>query len=84
MLPFMPSKKIAQVIVNKRGKDLDQTAEVEAPSSDLSPELKSAAEDLLAAIQGKSAIGIAQALKAAFEQLDEEPHEEGPHIEEEE
>ncbi len=42
-----------------------------------------AAEDLIAAIANKDASAVADALYAAFEYCDEQPHEEGPHIEEE-
>lgn len=41
--------------------------------------LQSAAEDLSAAIHSKDISGICVALRAAFDILDSEPHEEGPH-----
>lgn len=40
----------------------------------------SAASDLLHAIETKNTKLIAIALRAAFEILDNEPHEEGPHL----
>lgn len=42
--------------------------------------LESAAEDLCRAIDAKDYKSIAAALRAAFELLDSQPHEEGPHI----
>ena len=42
--------------------------------------MHSAAQDLLSAIESKSVNGVAEALRAAFELADSEPHEEGEHI----
>ena len=42
--------------------------------------LESAAEELSTAIHSKDIKGIAMALRAAFEIMDSEPHEEGEHI----
>jgi len=42
--------------------------------------LESAAEDLCKAIEAKDYKAIAVALRAAFELLESEPHEEGPHV----
>lgn len=42
--------------------------------------LHSAAEDLLKAIESKNVKSVAEALRAAFELCDLEPHEEGPHV----
>ena len=39
-----------------------------------------AAEDVIAAVHAKDAKALAQALKAAFEIIDSEPHEEGEHL----
>ncbi len=41
--------------------------------------IDSAAEDLISAIHSKNIKGVAEALKAAFELCDAQPHEEGPH-----
>lgn len=42
--------------------------------------MESCAEDVLNAIQSKNKKLLAQALRAAFELCDSEPHEEGPHV----
>lgn len=42
--------------------------------------LESAAEDLVRAVHSKDIKGVAEALRAAFDLCDSEPHEEGPHI----
>ena len=42
--------------------------------------LESAAEDLCHAIKSDDYKGAASALRAAFELMDSEPHEEGPHV----
>lgn len=42
--------------------------------------LESAAEDLCHAIEKKDYKAAAEALRAAFELLDAQPHEEGPHV----
>jgi hypothetical protein len=41
--------------------------------------LMAAAEELINAIKSGSAQGVAAALKSAFELMDSQPHEEGPH-----
>lgn len=45
--------------------------------------LHACAEDLLAAIHAKDVAGMTDALKAFFHIADAAPHEEGPHISEE-
>lgn len=42
--------------------------------------LESAAEDLCHAVEAKDYKAIASALRAAFELMEEEPHQEGPHV----
>lgn len=42
--------------------------------------LESAAEDLCKAIESKDYKGAAAAIRAAFELLESEPHEEGEHL----
>jgi hypothetical protein len=41
--------------------------------------MHAAAQDLIEAIHSKDIKGVAEALRAAFELSDSEPHEEGPH-----
>lgn len=73
MLPFL-----------KRTKDASVSAPVETieRKPDQEPEydaLESAAEDLCSALTSKDYKAAAAALRATFQLLDSEPHEEGPH-----
>lgn len=73
-LPFLKDKKPqAGVIVEHRSES----------DSKENHGLAAAAMELLKAIESKDAKGIAMALRCAFELLDSEPHEEGPHLDEE-
>lgn len=85
MLPFLAPKKMVSVIVSQRGKnDLhDVNSEVEAPGSDMDPGLQEAAEDMLRAIDTRSPMDLAKALKAAFEICDSYEDEEGENLEQE-
>lgn len=85
MLPFLDKKKIVSVINQRRGK-LDTTinSEIEAPGSEVDEGLKECATDILNAIEHKSVIDLAKSLHAAFEYMEAMPHEEGPHLEEDE
>lgn len=82
MLPFLDKKKAVSVLLARRGKspDIEVANETEVGDSDIDPGLKEAAEDILRAIQTKSVIDLAKALKAAFTVADSMPHEEGEHI----
>lgn len=77
MLPFLVKQKMQE-----------GTAQIVRPSDFEDKEsdgagIKAAAKDLLEAIEMKDLNRIASALKAAFEILDSEEHEEGPHLESE-
>lgn len=77
MLPFLEPKKAVSVIVARRGKsDLEASPEVEAPGSEMDPGLKEAASDLMRALDERSVMGVAQALKAAFDICDSYDDEE--------
>lgn len=81
MLPFLKHKaKAAGGIVMAASKKDDGAVSVNA-EADMHP-LQIPAEDLIAAIEAKDALGIAMALQAAFDIADSMPHEEGPHLEE--
>jgi hypothetical protein len=84
MLPFLAPKKIVSTISARRGKspDIEVNTEAEAPGSHMAPGLKTAAEDLMRALETKSPMDIGRALQMAFEACDSEPHKEGPHINE--
>lgn len=83
MLPFLRRKhQGASVIVKHRhpGGNIDELQDNE-PSAD---PLDSVASDLLQAFENKDKNLIAQALRNAFDILESEPHNEGPHLNEEE
>jgi hypothetical protein len=75
LLPFLKHKQDAAgsashpVEVRKHDEDFEYDS------------LHSAAHDLMMALEAKDASAIAQALRAAFEICDSEPHIEGPHHE---
>lgn len=84
MLPFLHGKKLAGSIISQRGKhpDLMPAQEVEAPGHEMDGRLKTAAEDILRAIESKSPIDLAHALHSAFQACEDMPHHEGDHTEE--
>lgn len=68
-------------------RDQDASASMPAESIKREPDdgaeydsLHSAAEDLIAAVHSKNVAGVAEALRAAFELCDAEPHKEGEHV----
>lgn len=74
MLPFL-----------KRNQEASASAPIESikrkpdeGSEEFDP-LESAAEDLISAIHRKDIKAATEAIRAAFELCDSEPHEEGPH-----
>lgn len=80
-LPFLKPRAVAGVIISHRkpdGQKGDERAEGEEDQGILS-----AAEDLIRAIHSKDAQSVASALRAAFEICDSQPHEEGPHTNDE-
>lgn len=81
MLPFLKPKKISSVIIASRKKDGTVMPEHEEGENDAG--LMAAAEDLISAVHSKDSSAVASALKAAFEIMEEMPHEEGPHLNEE-
>ena len=75
-LPFLKKDKEASVSmpadVQRREPDSEEDSDYDS--------LESCAEDLTRAIASKDLKGVASALRAAFQILDSEPHEEGEHI----
>lgn len=82
-LPFLkPRRRDAAVIISTRkaeGGQIEQGEEGSLPEG-----LHMASEDLIRAVHSKDAAAVSEALKAAFEILDAQPHEEGPHTNDEE
>lgn len=80
MLPFLNKKRLSAGLVSSyksEGKLMPEDKPEEKEDS-----LLVAAEDLIGAVKAGDAQGVAQALRAAFELCDMEPHVEGPHLKE--
>ena len=77
-LPFMKPKQVAGLIIQHRNPDGKPDS---APEDQQDQALESAAEDLILQFTPKTVESVAAALRAAFEIVDSEPHEEGPHDE---
>lgn len=74
-LPFLKKKEASVSVpseVQLRESDSEEDSDYDS--------LEAAAEDLTHAIASKDLKGVAAALRAAFQILDSEPHEEGEHI----
>lgn len=74
MLPMLKDKKEASIALPS---DSIQREPDEEQEYDF---MESAAEDLCHAITSKDYKAIAEALRAAFDIMESQPHEEGPHI----
>lgn len=79
MLPFLKQRRDAGLIVQTRKPD-----EKPSESEDMGDPVEACAEDLINAIHAKDVRRAAEAMRAAFEIMDAEPHVEGPHESEEE
>lgn len=73
MLPFLKNKHEGSMSENdeplKRKPDQEQEYDM----------LESASEELISAVHSKDVKAVCSALRSAFQMLDMEPHEEGPH-----
>lgn len=77
-LPFLKNKNISGSIMTTKVREPDQKPDENQDDGDAG--LMSAAQDLVNAIQAGDPKGCAQALRAAFQILDSEPHDEGEHL----
>lgn len=77
ILPFL-TKKPAQTGVIIKERTPDKKPDDQSPDDS---GIEACAEDLIHAVHAKDVKAVAEAIKAAFEILDAQPHEEGPHIE---
>lgn len=73
MLPFLSNRRTQSIIMGRK----EEGKPMEMPLAD--HPLDSAAEDLIHAVHSKDTHAVAKALEAAFQILDAQPHEEGPH-----
>ncbi len=70
---IIPDKrKAASIIVSKMGQDMPDDGGGDAPDDGGDEGLKAAAEDVLSAIEGKSADALKDALKAFFQMVDKD------------
>lgn len=82
MLPFLKRKNesgIAGVIIKHR--QPDEKPQENQEDNDKDAAIHACAQDLISAVHSHDVKGAAEAIRSAFEILDEMPHEEGPHIE---
>lgn len=85
MLPFLREKKIANLIIAHRKPNGETDLDSEKDESiDHNSALKSAASDLMAAMEKKDVMGVMAALNSFFEIRETLPHEEAEHEESEE
>lgn len=76
MLPFLRRKQTAALIISHRKNGgIQESSEPENKEEDVDS-LKEVASEMLAALEAKSASRLAECLKAAFEILESEEHEE--------
>jgi len=74
MLPFLKQKQVAGLIVAKRKPD--GTHEEQHSEDQEDHGLEACATDLIRAIHAKDSTAAAAAMRAAFELMESEPHEE--------
>lgn len=73
-------KRMVSAILDAKGDNVGDKRDLEeGPEYD---ELEMIAQELIEAIHARNQKEVAESLRAAFECLDSEPHEEGPHTEE--
>lgn len=82
--PTDPSKGVAMLpfLKNKHEASMSEKSEPVKRKPDDGSDydmLESASEDLIHALHSKDVKAVCSALRAAFQMLDLEPHEEGPH-----
>ena len=79
MIPFLKKQRGGIAGISTEYRKPDETTK-EKSAADEEPGLKACAADLMRAVSNGDEIGVAKAIRAAFEILDSEPHEEGEHI----
>ena len=78
MLPFLKNKQRTQtgIVQQVRSPDTEENQEDSNPDASI----EACAQDLIDAVHAKDVKAASEAIKAAFEILDSQPHEEGEHI----
>ena len=81
MLPFLKPKQVVGTILARRKPD--GSNEMENQEGQENEGLSACSAELIRAVHEKDEAAVASALRSAFQILDAEPHEEGPHTNEE-
>lgn len=79
-LPFLKKQSMAGLIISHRKPDGSKEEEKTEGQEDQG--LISCADDLIRAVHSKDSQAVSSALRAAFQILDSEPHNEGEHLNE--
>lgn len=83
LLPFLKKRQETGISgIIQKTREPDETSET-ADQPDSKAAIKSAAKALIEAIHSRNVDGVADAIQNAFDIADSLPHEEGPHINEE-
>lgn len=82
MLPFLKPKAVSGVIISHRKPLGGQTEEPTDDEGQEDAAMQAAAQDIITAIHNNDSTHLAHALRAAFQILDSEPHDEGEHTNE--
>ncbi len=78
LLPFLKHKPVASLIISQRKPDAP-SGQTEHSIDNENHAMEACAEDLIRAVHSKDSKAVAEALQSAFECMEREPHEEGPH-----
>lgn len=85
MLPFLKKPQTSSIIIKRMGQpDTKAMPEKDMSNDAISDDMRQCAEQLMRAIESKSVVELAHAMKAMCQMIDMEPHIEGPHSDEEE
>lgn len=79
MIPFMKPKMQTGIIFKERKAE----GGISEAQDDDSMAMEACADDMIRAIHSKDSKMLAKAMKAAFDIMEASPHEEGPHLNEE-
>ncbi len=77
MLPFLKPKSVAGLIISRRKPD--GSTEEQHSEGNEGEGLDACSEALIRAVNAKDAKSVSAAIRDAFQILESEPHEEGPH-----
>jgi hypothetical protein len=79
LLPWLKNKQGMSSGISIKQRDSGQQLNEKPEDKDAS--IHACAKDLIDAVHSQDTKAAAEAIRSAFEILDSEPHEEGPHIE---